>query len=110
MVNGDCITQEIGSVLIRNCSLKGSAQCLLLMLWRAAHQRHHNVPIRDGDRTTNSYTLAFAERLVLARNSRQRAPSIMTGLHRKADVDDLTAGIGAPQSGRRCFASLGTTG
>jgi hypothetical protein len=86
MVNGYCITHEIASVLIRNCSLKGFAQYLLLMLWRAAHERHYNVPIREIYSPAAGYTLAFAEGLLLAKSRCQRAPSITTGIPPTSDM------------------------
>ncbi len=41
---------------------------------------------RDSDSPAASALLAFAERLLLAKSSRQRTPSISTGLHPKADI------------------------
>ncbi len=54
-------------------------------------QRHRNVPIRDSDGPKAGVILAFAERLLLAKSSRQWTWSITTGLHPKADKPTLVS-------------------
>ena len=73
------------------CVAEALAECLLLMRWTAP-QRHRNVPTCDSRSTKTSCLLAFAERQLLAKSSRERTPSITTGLHPKADIPVLGVG------------------
>ncbi len=60
-----------------------------MIRWTAPLQRHRNGPICGSDSRAAIAILAFAEGLLLAKSSRQRTPSITTGLHPKADKPTL---------------------
>ena len=75
-------TEEICRVLSAVTAVNGSFQ------W------HRNAQINNIDNLTANGILAFAERLLLAKSSRQRAPSITTGLHPKTDMRAAMSAIG----------------
>ncbi len=54
--------EKMHDLYLKDCTI----ECLLLMWWTAPHQRHRNVPIRDGDGPAVRALLAFAEWPLLA--------------------------------------------
>jgi hypothetical protein len=61
-------------------------ECPVLMQWTAPTQRHRNVSIRYIYGPTACYSLAFAERQLMAKSCRQPGLSITSALTLKAAV------------------------
>ncbi len=78
-----CAVYAANTVVL--CVAEALAECPVLMRWMAPSQSHRDVPIQSNDSFKTDTILAFAERLLLAKSSRQQVQSITSGLTPTAD-------------------------